>query len=128
MDNRSIPNTSLAELSKKILSPTDYRIRFLEPSNNYAQHNKIYTDGSKTDTGAGYAIITEKAKKKKKKYKISLFHHPSSQPKLMPSWKPLNMHRNNEDQIVIYTDFMSVTKSLTKSYDQENQLISTIQN
>ena len=36
-------------------------------------------------------------------------------------------HSNNEAQIVIYTDSMSVTKSLTKSYDQENQLISTIQ-
>ena len=34
---------------------------------------------------------------------------------------------NDEAQIVIYTDSMSVTKSLTKSYDQKNQLISTIQ-
>ena len=33
---------------------------------------------------------------------------------------------NNEVQIVIYIDSMSVTKSLMKSYDQENQII-TIQ-
>ena len=46
-------NTTLAE---RILSPT-------ELNNNYAQHSKIYTDGSKTNTGAGY-VITEKAEKK----------------------------------------------------------------
>ena len=34
---------------------------------------------------------------------------------------------NNKAQIVIYIDSMSVTKSLMKSYDQENHLISTIQ-
>ena len=56
-------NTNLAKLPKRILNPTDYRARFLE-LNNYVHHSKIYTDGSKTDSRAGYAIriITDEAK------------------------------------------------------------------
>ncbi|XP_043511719.1 uncharacterized protein LOC122529544 [Frieseomelitta varia] len=117
-------NTSLAELPKKILSPNDHRTRFLELNNNYSQHSKIYTDGSKTDTGVGYAITTEKAKKTQNLPTSSSIFTAETYA-ILEAIK--YAHSNNEAQIVIYTDSMSVTKSLTKSYDQENQLISTIQ-
>ena len=82
----------------------------------------IYTDGSKTDTG--YAIITEKTKKTKNLPSSSSIFTAETYAIL----KTIKYaHSNNEAQIVIYTDSMSVTKSLMKSYDQENHLISTFQ-
>ncbi|XP_043515506.1 uncharacterized protein LOC122531552 [Frieseomelitta varia] len=98
--------------------------RFLELNNNYSQH-KIYTDGSKTDIGTGYAIIAEKTKKKTQNLPSSLFIFTAETYAILEAVK--YTHSNNEAQIVIYTDSMSVTKSLTKSYNQDNQLISTIQ-
>ena len=110
------------ELPKKILSPTDHRSRFLELNNNYSQHSKVYTEGQKRTSH-----YHRKSQKKKKTENL-----PSSSSIFTAETYAIleaikYAHSNNEAQIVMHTDSMSVTKSLTKPYDQENQLISTIQ-
>ena len=106
--------------------PKGSSVRFLELNNYYSQHSKIYTDGSETDSGAEHAIITGKAKRTQN-LPSSLSIFSAATYATLEAIK--YAHSNNEDQIVIYTEYMSVTKFLTKSCDQENpnQLISTIQ-
>ena len=76
------------------------------------------------DTGGGYTVIIEKAKETQNLSSSSSIFTVETYTILEALQYA---HSNNEAQVVMHTDSMSDTKSLTKSYDQNDQLIITIQ-
>lgn len=51
-------DTSLNDMRKHSTNPEIYRQRFIELQNRFVDHKFIYTDGSRSDKGVGYSIVS----------------------------------------------------------------------
>lgn len=107
---------SLADHNKQDTNPEVYRSLFQETHNKYADHLTIYTGGSKTNEGAGTAVIMPNEEKLHRLSTIcSIFYCEAYA--ILSALKQIQDLKNTK--VAIYTDSKSVLSSLLQPNNAE---------
>lgn len=115
-------NLELQKLSKKNTEPILYRTKFEELKSKFLDYTHIYTDGSKTKTGAGCSVHTSEINLQ---FKLPKFY-PIIKCETYALLKALNfIYNSNDKKFIIFTDSLSGIKAIQNftKYDKITQRI-----
>ncbi|CAK9795846.1 Probable RNA-directed DNA polymerase from transposon X-element [Anthophora plagiata] len=117
-------NTSLADLPKNSKSKIEHSTRFIELNSHYDRYNQVFSDASKSESGVGFALIANNKTIKKSLHKMTSIFTAEAYAILEAL---IHTRTNNLQNLVIYTDSMSVIQALSTAHNSNHELIAYIQ-
>ena len=116
-------NEKMTANKKQVTTEQVYREQFHMLNERFEGHKRYYTDGSKSETGVGAAVVSSQ-----QKWKVSLPRYASSFTAEVHAMRLACdiIQETEEEEVVIFTDSMSVIKGL-KDKQSANPLIRKLQ-
>lgn len=111
-------NTELTRFDKEQVAPRVIRSAFLEINENYDGYYKIYTDGSKNDTGVGFGVCSEDLDLV---YRAGLPSEWSvfSAELIAIEYALERINESDHDKFVVYTDSLSAIQATNNEWTVE---------